>query len=67
MTTTLLRNGTIYDGSSAPPVTADILIRGDRIARVGDLRHESAANTIDLDGLSVAPASSTCSAGLPNH
>ena len=53
--TTLLRNGTIYDGSGSPPVTGDILIRGDRIAAVGDLRAESAAQTIDLDGLVVAP------------
>ena len=53
--TTLLRNGTIYDGAGAPPVTADILISGDRIAAVGDLRDQSAARTIDLDGLAVAP------------
>ncbi len=51
----LLRNGTIYDGSGSPPVKTDLLIRGDRIAGVGDLRHESAASTIDLDGLAVAP------------
>ena len=53
--TTLLQNGTIYDGAGAPPVTADILISGDRIAAVGDLRDQSAARTIDLDGLAVAP------------
>ncbi len=53
--TTLLRNGAIYDGSGAPPLTGDILIRGDRIAAIGDLRAESAAQTIDLDGLAVAP------------
>ncbi|MCY3796471.1 MAG: D-aminoacylase, partial [Chloroflexi bacterium] len=53
--TTLLRNGTIYDGAGSPPVTADLLIRGDRIAAIGDLRGETAAATIDLDGLAVAP------------
>ena len=53
--TTLLRNGTIYDGTGAPPRTADLLIRGDRIAAIGDLRHEHAATTLDLDGLAVAP------------
>jgi len=53
--TTLLRNGILYDGSGSPPTTADLLIRGDRIAAIGDLRHESAATTIDLDGLAVAP------------
>ena len=53
--TTLLRNGTIYDGSGRPAVSGDILIRGDRIAAIGDLRAESAAQTIDLDGLAIAP------------
>ena len=55
MTTTLLRNGAIYDGSGSPAFTGDILIHGDRIAAIGDLRAESAAQTIDLDGLAVAP------------
>ncbi len=53
--TTLLRNGTIYDGTGAPPVTGDILISGDRIAAIGDLRDHTAATVIDLDGLAVAP------------
>ena len=53
--TTLLRNGTLYDGSGNPPVTGDLLIRGDRLAAIGDLGAESAATTIDLDGLAVAP------------
>ena len=53
--TTLLRNGTIYDGSGAPPITADIAISADRISAIGDLRDHSAARTIDLDGLAVAP------------
>ncbi len=53
--TTLLRNGTIYDGTGAPPITADILIRADRISAIGDLRDQSASRTIDLDGLAVAP------------
>ena len=48
-TTTLLRNGTIYDGTGRPPVTADLLIRDDRIAAVGDLHGESAVSIIDLD------------------
>ena len=53
--TTLLRNGTIYDGSGAPPITADIAISADRISAIGDLRDQTAAHTIDLDGLAVAP------------
>ncbi len=53
--TTLLRNGTLYDGAGGPPVRGDLLIRGDRIAAVGDLSAETAARVIDLDGLAVAP------------
>ena len=53
--TTLLRNGTIYDGTGAPPITGDIAISGDRISAIGDLRDHSAARIIDLDGLAVAP------------
>ena len=53
--TTLLRNGTIYDGTGAPPITGDIAISADRISAIGDLRDHSAAHTIDLDGLAVAP------------
>ena len=52
---TLLRNGTIYDGTGAPPITGDILISGDRIAAIGDLRDQTAATVINLDGLAVAP------------
>jgi len=51
----VLRNGTVYDGSGAAPVTADVGIRGDRIAAVGDLHAASAAQTIDAGGLAVAP------------
>ena len=54
-TTTLLQNATIYNGSGLPPTRADILIRGHRIAAIGNLRDESASHTINLDGLAVAP------------
>lgn len=51
----LLRNGTIYDGSGAQPLRGDLAIHGDKIAAVGSLGKASAAQTIDLDGLAVAP------------
>jgi N-acyl-D-amino-acid deacylase len=51
----VLRNGIVYDGSGGPPVTADVGIRGDRIAAVGDLHAAKAAQTIDASGLAVAP------------
>ena len=51
----LLRNGAIYDGSGAQPLRGDLAIHGDKIAAVGSLGRVSAAQTIDLDGLAVAP------------
>ena len=53
--TTILRNGTVIDGSGLPPYRADVLIRGDRVAKVGDLRREKADREIDVTGLYVAP------------
>jgi N-acyl-D-amino-acid deacylase len=51
----VLRGGTVYDGSGAPPVTGDVAIMGDTIAAVGDLAGASAAEEIDVAGLAVAP------------
>jgi N-acyl-D-amino-acid deacylase len=51
---TIIRNGTIYDGSGGAPRSGDVAIRGDRIARIGEVRG-SATNTIDAHGLAVAP------------
>jgi len=50
----LLRGGLLVDGTGAPARRADVLIEGDRIARVGaDL--EAGAETIDCGGLVVCP------------
>ena len=51
----ILRNGTVYDGSGGAPITADVGIRGDRIAAVGDLHAARASQTIDAAGLAVSP------------
>jgi len=51
----LIRNGTVYDGTGAPGVSADVGIRGDRIAAVGDLSAAEAPLDIDATGLAVAP------------
>src|SRR4029079_19592371 len=51
----VLRNAAVYDGSGGAPITADVGIRGDRIAAVGDLHAASATQTIDGAGLAVAP------------
>jgi N-acyl-D-aspartate/D-glutamate deacylase len=53
--TILLRNGTVYDGTLAEPVQADILIHGDRIVEIGNLADVKAARTIDASGLAITP------------
>ena len=45
----------VYDGGGNAPVAADIGVRGQHIAKIGDLSHEHAANEIDAKGLAVAP------------
>ena len=51
----IIRNGTIYDGSGAPPSTGDIAIERDTIAAVGDLSTARARKEIDARGMAVAP------------
>ncbi len=53
--TVLLRNGTVYDGTLADPVQADILIQGDRIVEIGNLADVKAVRMIDASGLAVTP------------
>src|ERR1041384_6712908 len=51
----IIRNGTMYDGTGAEPRQADVAIRGDRIAGVGDFKSTKANTVIDAKGLAVAP------------
>ena len=51
----LVRGGMLYDGSGGPPRRADVAIRGDRIAAIGDLRGEKARTVLDAAGHAVAP------------
>ena len=51
----IIRGGTVYDGSGALPQAADVGIRGDSIAAIGDLSGAAAAREIDARGLAVAP------------
>jgi len=52
---TLIRGGTVVDGSGVPRYRADIGIRDGRIARIGRLQGSSASAMLDADGLIVAP------------
>jgi N-acyl-D-amino-acid deacylase len=51
----ILQGGTVYDGSGETPYPADIGIRGDRLAALGDLSEATASETLDVTGLAVAP------------
>ncbi len=51
----IIRNGTVYDGSGNPPVSADVAVNGDRIVAVGQLADASADTIIDATGMAVAP------------
>lgn len=51
----LIRNGDVIDGSASPRFRADVGLRGDRIAAVGDLSSAGAARQLDAAGRIVAP------------
>ena len=51
----IIHGGTVYDGSGAEPQQADVAIRGDRIAGIGDFKSAKADKVIDAKGLAVAP------------
>jgi N-acyl-D-amino-acid deacylase len=51
----IIRRGLVYDGTGAPGVRADVGIRGDRLAAIGDLGSASAAVDVNAEGLAVAP------------
>ena len=51
----LIRNGTIYDGTGSEPQKTDVVIRGDRVAGLGDFSQAKAKTVIDATGLAVAP------------
>ena len=52
---TLIRGGTIIDGTRAPRFVGDVGIRDGRIAAIGRLGSSSAPQVIDADGAIVAP------------
>ena len=52
---TVIRGGTVYDGTGRAGRRADVGIRGDRVAAVGDLSRARAGAEIDAAGLAVAP------------
>ena len=51
----IIRHGNVYDGSGGPPRQADVGVRGQRIAAIGDLSTAHAVHEVDANGLAVAP------------
>ncbi|MES2054818.1 MAG: amidohydrolase family protein [Pseudomonadota bacterium] len=53
---TLIRGARVFDGSGAPAVVENVLIRGDRIVAVGKhVRAPAGSNVIDARGLTLIP------------
>lgn len=53
--TTLIRGGTVVDGSGAAPKTADVLISGGKVTEIGRVAAPAGATVVDADGLTVTP------------
>ncbi len=51
----IIRNGRVIDGAGRPGFRADVAIKGDRIARIGNLTGVNATREIDARGQVVAP------------
>ena len=51
----IIAGGTVYNGSGGAPFVADVAIRGDRIAAIGNLAGVPAAQRVDARGLAVSP------------
>jgi N-acyl-D-amino-acid deacylase len=51
----IIRNGTVYDGTGRPGRRADVGLRGDRVAAVGNLARQRGRAEVDAKGLAVAP------------
>ncbi|MCL2492299.1 MAG: amidohydrolase family protein [Coriobacteriia bacterium] len=52
---TLLKHGTVYDGTGRPAFTGDVLVEDEHIAEVSPRIECEADRTIDCNGLCVAP------------
>jgi N-acyl-D-amino-acid deacylase len=51
----IIKGGTVYDGTGRAPRRADVGIRQDRIAAIGNLSRATAPTIVDAQGLAVAP------------
>ena len=60
----IISGGRVIDGTGADAIQADIAINNGRIARIGDLSTETAAETIDAAPCLTSCAAASCTAAL---
>ncbi len=51
----IIRGGTVVDGTGGEPYRADVGVRGDRIAAIGNLSRARATHLLEAEGLHLAP------------
>lgn len=51
----IIKNGTVYNGTGGASFKADVGIKGDKVAAIGDLSRSKAALIVDATGMAVAP------------
>ncbi len=51
----IIRHGTVYDGGGGAPLQADVGVRGQRIAAIGNLAGARATYEVDARGMAVSP------------
>jgi N-acyl-D-amino-acid deacylase len=51
----LIQRAMLFDGAGVAPVVGDLAVTGDKILVIGDLRNWSAHETVDAQGLALAP------------
>src|SRR5262245_66258040 len=51
----IIRNGMVYDGTGGAPRRADVGVRDNQIAAIGDLSKAKATNEIEARGMAVVP------------
>lgn len=51
----IVRNGLVLDGTGTSAMRADVAIKGDRIAAIGDLAERTATDSVDATGHVVTP------------
>ncbi|MEQ4304291.1 amidohydrolase family protein [Plantactinospora sp. B6F1] len=51
----VVRGGTVYDGTGAPGIPADVLVADDKVVGVGSAPAEHGGRVLDVTGLAVVP------------